>query len=202
MRCPFLVGPRLYLRPFEESDISERYVQWLNDPEVTQYFGFGKFPVTVADARRYLERFKGSTTDLILAIIDRESDQHIGNVTLNRIHWINRTADTGIMIGQKEFWGKGYAFEGWGLLFDYAFQRLGLRKIIAGAVEGHAASLSVLRRLGFQTEGILRDENLLDGEYRDSIRMGLFQEEFYGAIGQKGHAAVGSNPLPNEVGQP
>lgn len=179
IRLAFLIGEKLYLRPLEESDIGEEYRSWLNNREVTRYLETGRFPVTSSDLRKYLERFQNSTTDVIFAIIAREAGQHIGNVTLNRINWIHRTADTGLMIGRKEFWGKGYAFEAWSLTLDYAFEHLGLRKIIAGAVVDNLASIHVLKKLGFKVEGTLRQEFLLDGEYRDAIRMGLFRSEFY-----------------------
>lgn len=165
MRRPFLVGQKLYLRLLDESDIGEEYLSWLNDHEVIRYLETGKFPVTLADLREYVKRFENRTTDLIFAIIDSDSDQHIGNVTLNHINWIHRTADTGIMIGRKEFWGKGYGFEAWSLLIEYAFNRLGLRKIIAGAFADHGASVNVLKKLGFKEEGILRRQALVDGDY-------------------------------------
>lgn len=179
MRRPFLVGQRLYLRLLEESDISQDYVGWLNDAEVTRYMETGTYPSTPESIRTYLERFQGSTTDVIFAIVDRETDQHIGNVTLNNINWIHRTADTGLIIGRKDFWGKGCAFEAWSLVLEYAFQRLGLRKIIAGAIADNTASIAVLEKLGFRVEGRLRQEFLVDGEYRDGVRLGLLREEFH-----------------------
>jgi len=179
MRRPFLIGERLYLRRLEESDVGEDYLGWLNDYEVTRYLESGKFPSTLEGLRSYLEHFRASTTDLIFAIVDREADQHIGNATLNRINWINRTADTGLMIGRKEFWGKGYAFEAWSLLIEYAFQRLGLQKVIAGAAADNIASIVTLEKLGFRIEGKLRQEFLLNGEYRDVVRLGLLRNEFY-----------------------
>lgn len=127
----------------------------------------------------HLERFQNSTTDLIFAIVDRETDQHIGNVTLNRIDWVRRTADTGLIIGRREWWGKGYAFEAWSLILEYAFQRLGLRKIVAGAAVENAASVTTLEKLGFKIEGTLRQEILVDGEYRDVVLLGLLREEFF-----------------------
>jgi len=111
--------------------------------------------------------------------MDRETDHHVGNVTLNRISWIHRTADTGLMIGRKEFWGKGCAFEAWILLIEYAIQRLGLRKIIAGAVAENVASIITLEKLGFKIEGRLRKEYFIQGEYRDAVQLGLLREEFY-----------------------
>ncbi len=179
MRRPFLVGERLYLRLIEESDINEDYLGWLNDYEVTRYLETGKFPSTQETIRSYVTNFRRSTTDLIFAIVDRETDQHIGNVTLNRINSIHRTADTGLMIGRREFWGKGYAFEAWSVLIEYAFQRLDLRKIIAGAVADNVASVVTLEKLGFTIEGRFRQEYFMEGEYRDGIRLGLFREEFY-----------------------
>jgi RimJ/RimL family protein N-acetyltransferase len=179
MRRPFLVGKKVYLRLLEESDIGDEYVEWLNDYEVTRYLETGQFPSSPEAIRKYLERFQDSTTDLIFAIVDTETDQHIGNVTLNRINWINRTADTGLIIGKKAFWGKGYAFEAWSLVLEYAFQRLGLRKIIAGAVVDNVTSITILKKLGFKIEGTFRQEFLVDGEYKDGVRLGLLREEFY-----------------------
>ena len=83
------------------------------------------------------------------------------------------------MIGRKECWGKGYAFEAWNLLMEYAFERLGLRKIIAGAVADNVASIVTLEKLGFEIEGRFRKEYFVEGEYRDGIRLGLLREEFY-----------------------
>lgn len=176
----YIVEPRslAYKCSLEESDIGEEYVGWLNNYEVTRYLETGKFPSTPEAIRKYLERFQDSTADLILAIVDTDTDQHIGNVTLNRINWINRTADTGLIIGKKEFWGKGYAFEAWSLVLEYAFQRLGLRKIIAGAVVDNVTSITILKKLGFKIEGTFCQEFLVDGEYKDGIRLGLLREEF------------------------
>ena len=178
MKQPSLVGKKLILRPFESADIGEAYLRWLNDPEVTRYLGVGREPVTLESVRRYVDRFRDSSTDLLFAIVDRQTDRHIGNVTLNHIHPIHRTADTGLMIGDKAYWGKGCAFEAWVLLIDFAFAQLGLHKIIAGAVAANKGSISVLKRLGFREEGVLREDFFLDGEHLDTIRFGLLRHEF------------------------
>ena len=174
----FLVGKRVYLRHLEEGDISDDYVGWLNDPDVTRYLETGRTPSSIASIRQFLRRFDDSATDLIFAIIERRTDRHIGNVTLNRISAIHRTADTGLLIGVKSAWGKGYAGEAWALVAAYAFERLGLRKLIAGVVDGNVASQTSLEKLGFTVEGRLRQEYWCDGTWRDYIRLGLFREEF------------------------
>jgi RimJ/RimL family protein N-acetyltransferase len=175
----FLVGDKLYLRPLEPDDLTEDYLAWLHDPDVTRYLETGRFPTTPAALRAYLGRFETATDNLAFAIVDKATDLHVGNVTLNNVNWVHRRADTGLMIGRREFWGRGFAFEAWTLLIDYAFERLGLRKIIAGVVVDNAASVAVLERLGFQVEGRLREDVLVDGVHRDCLRLGMFRDEFH-----------------------
>ena len=179
MSGAFLKGEKVYLRSLEEADITEKYVNWLNDPEVTRYLVTGRFPSTLSTLRVYWQRFQSSTTDVIFAINELEGHQHIGNVTLNRIDWIHRTGDTGLMIGRRDFWGQGFAFEAWSLLIEYAFDRLGLRKLMAGVAKENIGSIKVLEKLGFKVEGTSRSTVFVDGVYSDGLYMGLFREEFY-----------------------
>ncbi|MDA1129830.1 MAG: GNAT family protein [Chloroflexi bacterium] len=173
-----LTGDTVILRPLTHSDIGQEYLSWLNDREVTRYLGVGGSRSTIADVEKFLEKFEDSPNDLALAIIDRESDLHIGNVTLNNVSMVHRTGDTGLMIGRKDFWGRGLAFQAWALIIEHAFDQMGLRKVIAGVVDGNTASLRTLERLGFKIEGTLRKEFLVDEEPRDIYRLGLFREEF------------------------
>ena len=179
MRRPFLVGERIYLRLLDETDITEDYMGWLNDSEVIRYLETGKFPSTPETIQKYLERFIESSTDVVFAIVDRENEIHIGNVSLNDINWIHRTANTGLLIGRKEYWGKRYGFEAWNLVLAYAFERLGLRKITAGVIKGNAASVATLKKLGFKVEGTSRQQYLVEGSYYDAFRFGLLKDEFW-----------------------
>jgi RimJ/RimL family protein N-acetyltransferase len=179
VRRAFLVGDKLYLRPLEAGDVSDEYLDWLHDAEVTRYLETGRFPTSREALAQYVERASAPPDNLVFAIVDRQSELHVGNVALNRIHWIHGTTDTGLMLGRKEFWGRGYAFEAWSLAIEYAFERLNLRKIVAGVVADNRASVAVLRKLGFQLEGTLRSDLFVDGSYRDNLRFGMFRHEFY-----------------------
>ena len=179
MKKPFLIGKKCYLRPLEEADVNDEYARWFNDPAVTRFLGMGKFPITKEGIRASLEdRFRHSKNDVILAIADKKKDLHIGNVALNHINWVHRTADTGLVIGRKEFWGKGYASEAWTLLLRYAFDTLNLHKLIATVVSGHDSSQAALEKLGFKVEGRGREEFFLEGKRYDYIRLGMLRKEF------------------------
>ncbi|MBI3011135.1 MAG: GNAT family N-acetyltransferase [Candidatus Omnitrophica bacterium] len=178
MRGRVLMGSRLCLRPLTEADVTTEYLRWLNDPEVTRFLEVGRQRSTRQTVRRYLTRFHGSRTDFIFAMIERETGRHIGNVTLNRIHRVDRTADTGLMIGRKDLWGKGYASEAWSLVLAHAFRDLGVRKVVAGVVVDNVRSLQALKKVGFRVEGVLRQEWFVNGTYKDIVRLGLFSHEF------------------------
>ena len=175
---PVLESERLRLRAVTEADLAGGYLDWLNDPEVTRFMETGKDPVTAAALRQYWERMSADSNAALFAIVRRSDDRHIGTVTINDINRRAGTANTGLMIGDKTCWGQGYAREAWSLVIDHAFRGLGLRRLIAGVIDGNGASLASLTSLGFQIEGRLRQHSLVDGQYLDVDRLGLLRDEF------------------------
>lgn len=185
MRQPFLVGDLIYLRVLEESDVNDVYLSWLNDHEVSRYLVVGIFPSTADDVRRWVTSFEDRTKAVAFAIVDKTTNQHIGNVTLYDINWVDRTAEWGTMIGRKEYWGKGYGTEARRLMIGYAFQRLGLRKITAGNVADNVASIESNKKLGFKQEGLLREQVWADGKFHDVVRLGLLRRDWLEVSGNK-----------------
>jgi len=174
----FLTGEKIYLREIRPSDVSEtsNYYRWMNDPGVTRYYQpFGIFPLSV-------EKLLGHVTDAIknpdtvpLAIMlpaDREEPVHIGAIQLLSINWLNRFAEIGISI-DRPYWGKGYGTEAVKLVRDYAFSKLDLHKLTAGAYAVNKASLRMLEKAGFTIEGKRTSMILSDGVYVDAVLLGM-----------------------------
>ena len=180
MQHPFLVGKKLYLRGIEQKDLEGRYFDWLNDYEITKYMESSFFPNTVEKLQEYFNSIGKSNNNVLLGIIDAETDTHIGNVRLGPINWVHRTSFLGIMIGEKDFWGKGYATEALKLVVDYAFNRLNLHKVSAGANASNKASIRAYEKIGFKIEGRRKEELYVDGTYHDGIIMGLTKGDFSG----------------------
>src|SRR5438552_18222176 len=111
-------GSVVLLRPLEHADLNERYRNWLNDPEVTRYTETGTFPSTAEDLENYYRGVTGSKNDVMLAVVDKKSGRHVGNVKLGPIHWVHRCATFGILIGEREFWGKGVGLEATRLMVE------------------------------------------------------------------------------------
>ena len=178
MRYPFIVGEKIYLRPLCWEDLNERYLSWVNDSEVTKYMETGTFPTDMEKLKEYYRKITNSSNDIILAIVLRKEfatkyDTHIGNITLNSINWIHRTANLGIMIGEKGYWGQGYGTEAIMLMVSHAFNKLNLHRIWAGIYAEHEASIKAFKGAGFTIEATLLQELYQDKIYHDKVIVGV-----------------------------
>jgi len=174
----FSVGTRVCLRTLERSDLNERYLGWLNDPEITRYLETGLFPTTLRDLEKYYEKVTSSREQVIFAIVDKKSGHHIGNVKIGPIDWVNRGATLGILIGDKKFWGRGIGEEATRLAVEYGFYRLNLHRIDLGVFAEHQSAARCYEKVGFKTEGRFRQELFQGGEYKDRLWMGLLRSEY------------------------
>jgi RimJ/RimL family protein N-acetyltransferase len=181
-KIAFMTGSQVYLRPLERTDLNERYLAWLNDPEVTRFMETGTFPTTAQDLEKFYEEVTGSRSQVILAIVDKKSDQHVGNVKLGPIQWLHRSATFGILIGDKRFWGKGIGKEATRLMVEYGFERLNLRRIDLGVLADHESALRCYESAGFRSEGRMRQALFQRGEYKDRVWMGLLRSDYRAAL--------------------
>lgn len=177
MKTPYIIGGRIYLRPLEREDLNEKYLKWLNDPDVNRYLESGLFPSTRDGLEEFYKRTT-SHTEVILAIAEIESDEHIGNVKLGPINWIHRSATFGILIGEPRFWGRGIGTEATKLVIEYGFVRLNLRRIDLGVYACHEAAVRLYETVGFKIEGRFREDLFNNGDYVDRIWMGLLRSEY------------------------
>lgn len=172
----FLKGKKVSLRPVEKTDLPQ-IVRWINDPEV-RLFLESWLPQSSADEEKWIESLgKRKDTNIVLAI-ETVQGKHIGLMGLHNIKWRDRVADTGAMIGEKEFWGKGYGSEAKILLLEYAFNTLNLRKICSAAYAFNARSINYSLKCGYKEEGRQRGHIFRAGEYHDKVLLAIFQEDF------------------------
>ena len=177
-KTAFMRGSKIYLRTLERADLTETYLDWLNDAEVTRYLETGAFPTTYQDLEKFYQGVTGSKTEVIFAIADRKSHRHIGNVKLGPINWVHRRAMLGIMIGDKEFWGRGVGEEVTRLMVEYGFFRLNLNRIGLVVFEEHVPGVRCYQKVGFKVEGCLREQMFQGGKYKNHLWMGLLRSEY------------------------
>src|ERR1043165_753827 len=102
----FLSGEKIYLRALSQSDIEGNYRYWLNEPEIVRYNSHGRFPQTPEKLLSYVKSALASNNDLVLAVVEKENNRHIGNISLQNISWVDRNAEIAFLLGEKAFQGK------------------------------------------------------------------------------------------------
>lgn len=137
-------------------DATEAYVNWLNDKEVNQYLESRFVLATVENVKKFIESVIVSTNNYFFAIVDRESDKHIGNIKLGPVNTFHKRADIGILIGDKNYWGRGVATEAIALISAFAFNQLNLDKVMAGCYANNVGSYKAFIKCGFVEEGLFK----------------------------------------------
>lgn len=178
MLQPFLVGKDIYLRRIFKEDLEGNYFHWLNDPEVTKWMQHGLFPNSERKMDSYYQSLENSQSDIFLAIILKEDDRHVGNVGLHRINYFFRTAEIGILVGEKDCWGRGLGTQAVKLVAEHAFLRLNLNRVFAGAVKENIGSIRIFEKAGFQREGLARESYFCEGNYRDCVQLGFLRSDW------------------------
>jgi RimJ/RimL family protein N-acetyltransferase len=185
MRYPFLIGSKVYLRPLDLEDIAA-LTTWLNDPEVTRHLLVYR-PLTRMAEEAFLRKISESESEVVLGIVVREPEQFIGVTGLRHLDVRNRHAEFGIAIGEKTAWGSGYGTEATQLMVRYAFDKLNLNRVWLHVGEDNPRAARVYQKVGFRTEGRLRQDIFHDGRYWDSLVMAVLRDEW----GMADHAEGG-----------
>lgn len=172
-----LVGDRIYLSPRCSED-AEKFTEWLNDFEVSDYIGRSGQLITVEGEKEYLE--KENNPEAIFVIVTLDEDKMIGTVSLEHVDKINRTAELGIFIGDKDYRSKGYGTEAIKLLLEYGFKYKNLKSIYLRLMEFNTRALKCYKKCGFKEFGRRRKCKFVNGKYYDIIGMDILDEEFEG----------------------
>lgn len=150
-------------------DITETYVAWLNAPEINRFLESRFDLQTLESVRGFVEAMNESENDILFGIFLKDGNRHIGNIRLGPIDHHHKRAAIGLLIGDGNQHGKGYASEAISAVTDFAFTSLGLRKVFAGYYAANTASRKAFRNAGFTVDARLREHWLCDGEWQDGI---------------------------------
>lgn len=175
-----LYGERVRLRGVEKSDL-DLFVRWLNDPDVVAGLSLYRPLSSEEEARWFNQMLERPIDERPLTIEVRQDGGGwlpIGNLGLFDISWRNRSAEFGILIGEKAYWDKGYGSEALQLLLGHAFNMLNLHRVFLRVFANNPRAIRAYEKLGFVLEGRLREAEYRAGEYVDVLLMSILQSEW------------------------
>lgn len=169
-----LYGEGIYLRPLSEAD-TDLIVDWRNRDFVKENFIYrGAF--TKEGHLTWIET-KIKTGEVVQFVLCTEKDRAIGSVYLRDIDKNHRKAEYGIFIGEQDALSCGYGTAAAKLAVSFAFEELGLHKLMLRVLAGNDRAKRSYEKAGFVQEAYLKDEVYLDGRYRDLILMACINPE-------------------------
>ena len=171
-------GKTIYLKRLTSEAVTQDYVEWLKDEEVTQYLECRWQAPKLEGLKAYVQQMAESTQDYLFGIYLNSNNNHIGNIKIGAINQLHRFGDIGLFIGDKNMWGKGIAVEAISLATKYAFLELNLHKLIAGIYDGNQRSTKAFLRNGYRECGRLKEQRFYQGNYVDEILVEILKSEW------------------------
>jgi diamine N-acetyltransferase len=174
-----IFGDRLRLRKLERVDLPQ-FVEWLNDPEVRA--GLGAYlPLSQAEEDRWYEKTLDRPSEehvLVVEVREEDSWQMIGSTSFFDIDWRNRKAEFGILIGDKNYWNRGFGTEITRLMLKHGFETLNLNRIYLKVYTTNPRARRAYEKAGYTLEGTLRQADFREGQYVDDLIMSVLRDEW------------------------
>jgi RimJ/RimL family protein N-acetyltransferase len=174
-------GTKTRLRALEYDDLAS-FVRWVNDPETRRFVAM-RYPLSMTEEDNWWQARLQKKNDHIFAI-ETEDGTYIGNMGLHDLEPENRQAMLGIVIGPKEYWGRGYGPDAIRALLGWAFGYLNLNRVYLRVYAYNERAIRCYEKCGFQREGVLRQARYSDGHYSDEWIMGVLRREFVADPGE------------------
>lgn len=172
------------LVPFTENDIDE-LIGWI-DTEALLFNWAGSlfiFPLKKDSMLWYLKDTNDLKTSdaFIFKVVDEATEKSVGHISIGGLSKKNKAARiTRVLIGNKEFAGKGYCKLMVKAAVDFGFENLDLHRISLGVYTQNTSAIACYEKAGFTTEGIQREIFLHEGEYWSMMEMSILRREWEG----------------------
>tara|TARA_Y100001960_G_C14402959_1_gene694324 strand:- start:147 stop:671 length:525 start_codon:yes stop_codon:yes gene_type:complete len=142
----------LLLKKLKIIDVTEFYVEWLNNPNTNRFLEVRHYKHTINSVRKFVLEMQNSKNDYLFGIFLRNKT-HIGNIKIGPINFFHKIAEISYFIGDQKYLRKGYASEALIAIEDFAFKKLKLFKLSAGVYSNNIAGIKILKKVGYLQEG-------------------------------------------------
>ncbi len=170
-------GERVRLRPMRLDEVPMLH-EWSLDPEVRPFWGSG-----IEDYDEFLGHyephcFDGSQPERGRFFTIEADGRPIGAINYNRLDTAHRCTDIDIVIGEPSHRDHGYGTDAIRAFLGFLFDAVGLHRVWLGTFDYNARARHVYEKLGFVQEGVMRQSDVVDGRWVDTVIYGILEDEF------------------------
>ena len=172
------MGTRLVLRRLRAEDL-EALVAYRNDPEVSRYQSWSDYDTE--RGRQLIESMNGRQPGqpgwFQFAIALKDSDVLIGDCALRTDEYDSRMGEIGFTLSRGHQ-GQGLGTEAVRTLLGYAFDTLGMHRVIGVTDVKNTASVRTLERVGMRREGHFLQDAWYKGAWCDDYLYAMLGREW------------------------
>ena len=163
----------LRFEKFTQDHIAQ-YYQWRNDPEVA-VFDQSSFlrPMSFNEVAEWSTIMVEGLTFMVY-----DGDVAIGTCAFMNHDPRNRSAELAIVIGNKDYWSKGFGTKIMAQLIDWGFEGMNLNRLFLHVFSFNVRAINLYEKMGFIHEGTKRAALYRMGEYQDVLVYGLLRDEY------------------------
>ena len=177
-----VIGDLVYLSPISLEDI-DVFMRWVNDPEMAYFTTFYTQIISLSSEKEAVETLeKGGNT---FSIVTRKDNKVIGNCSFFRTSETNRTAEIGIIIGEKDYWGMGYGSDALHLLIKFGFESRNYNNICLHVYSFNERAIACYEKVGFKRQGVCREALIRGDKKYDLIYMDILADEYFDKIASR-----------------
>jgi RimJ/RimL family protein N-acetyltransferase len=143
---------QLSLRTLHLSDDLQNYLYWMSHPDNNEHILSAKKNYSLADLHSFIESCNLSSNTILLGIFDTEYHTHIGNIKYENIDLTDKTAVMGILIGEKNYRGRGIAKNVIEESAKWLNINLNVETIFLGVSQNNSAAIKLYSKIGFVPE--------------------------------------------------
>jgi [ribosomal protein S5]-alanine N-acetyltransferase len=175
MKSPTIESESYLLRPFKTSDM-DLWQKWYIDSEVQAFMpeSFNE-PQDIEEQYKYIEEC-GSNEEGYYWSIETKDGVTIGTTALTELNDYHGVANLGIVIGDKNYWGKGVATEVISALVKYVFEHLNIFSICAEVEEENIPMMKALKKVGFKQDGLFESARVKNSKRINVHHFGIVKQ--------------------------
>ncbi|GAB6550706.1 MULTISPECIES: GNAT family N-acetyltransferase [Bacillus] len=164
------------LEPFKRKDFKQ-LMNWISSENfLIQWSGNAfTYPLTEQQLDKYIE----STNTLAFKVIDEQSAEVVGHISLGQIDNINKSARIGkVLVGDTKMRGRSIGKHMMKAVLQIAFEELKLHRVTLGVYDFNTSAISCYEKIGFVKEGLLRESKKVGETYWNLWEMSMLEYEW------------------------